>query len=104
MQTNFTIAQLADPEIQAADTILRQCVHCGFCTATCPTYVLLGDELDGPRGRIYMIKNLLESGQPVTAGTRIKWPEELMGRNSVTPCTSAKTAICRIGKLPTPDI
>jgi len=67
MQTNFTIAQLADPEIQAADTILRQCVHCGFCTATCPTYVLLGDELDGPRGRIYMIKNLLESDAPAPA-------------------------------------
>ena len=67
MRTDFTLAQLADPEIDAANTILRTCVHCGFCTATCPTYVLLGDELDGPRGRIYMIKNLLESGQPATA-------------------------------------
>ena len=67
MQTDFTLAQLADPEIDAANTILRKCVHCGFCTATCPTYVLLGDELDGPRGRIYLIKNLLESGQPPTA-------------------------------------
>ncbi len=67
MQTDFTTAQLADPEIQAADAILRQCVHCGFCTATCPTYVLLGDELDGPRGRIYMIKNLLESDAPAPA-------------------------------------
>ena len=67
MQTDFTLAQLADPEIEAANTILRKCVHCGFCTATCPTYVLLGDELDGPRGRIYMIKNVLESGQPPTA-------------------------------------
>ncbi|HEX9702743.1 MAG TPA: 4Fe-4S binding protein, partial [Rhodospirillales bacterium] len=46
MQTSFTIAQLADPEIDAANAILRKCVHCGFCTATCPTYVLLGDELD----------------------------------------------------------
>ena len=67
MRTDFPLAQLADPEIDAANTILRTCVHCGFCTATCPTYVLLGDELDGPRGRIYMIKNLLESGQPATA-------------------------------------
>ena len=67
MQTDFTLAQLADPEIKAANAILRQCVHCGFCTATCPTYVLLGDELDGPRGRIYMIKNMLESEKPAPA-------------------------------------
>jgi glycolate oxidase iron-sulfur subunit len=67
MQTDFTITQLADPEIKAADDILRKCVHCGFCTATCPTYVLLGDELDGPRGRIYMIKNMLESDAPAPA-------------------------------------
>ena len=67
MRTDFTLAQLADSETNAANSILRTCVHCGFCTATCPTYVLLGDELDSPRGRIYMIKNLLESGQPATA-------------------------------------
>jgi glycolate oxidase iron-sulfur subunit len=67
MQTSFTIAQLADPEIGAANAILRKCVHCGFCTATCPTYVLLGDELDGPRGRIYLIKDMLETGKPATA-------------------------------------
>ena len=67
MQTDFTPAQLADPEIKVADDILRKCVHCGFCTATCPTYVLLGDELDGPRGRIYMIKNMLESDAPAPA-------------------------------------
>ncbi len=60
MQTLFTLAQLADPDVAAADPILRACVHCGFCTATCPTYVLLGDELDGPRGRIYLMKNNLE--------------------------------------------
>jgi glycolate oxidase iron-sulfur subunit len=64
MQTSFTLAQLADPDTAEADKILRACVHCGFCTATCPTYVLLGDELDGPRGRIYLIKNNLESDQP----------------------------------------
>ncbi len=67
MQTSFTLAQLADPDVAAADPILRACVHCGFCTATCPTYVLLGDELDGPRGRIYLMKNNLESGAPPDA-------------------------------------
>lgn len=66
MQTNFSIAQLADPNIEAANDILRKCVHCGFCTATCPTYVLKGDELDSPRGRIYLMKEAFESGQPAT--------------------------------------
>src|SRR5215470_2487075 len=67
MQTSFTLAQLADPDIAEADRILRACVHCGFCTATCPTYVLLGDELDSPRGRIYLIKEMLEHDRPATA-------------------------------------
>ncbi|MFS8036172.1 glycolate oxidase subunit GlcF [Xanthobacter sp. AM11] len=67
MQTHFSLAQLADPHIQEADKILRACVHCGFCTATCPTYVLLGDELDSPRGRIYLIKDMLENDRPATA-------------------------------------
>ena len=66
MQTNFSPAQLADPHIKEAEKILRACVHCGFCTATCPTYVLLGDELDSPRGRIYLIKEMLEQDQPAT--------------------------------------
>jgi glycolate oxidase iron-sulfur subunit len=66
MQTNFTLAQLADPDIAEANKILRACVHCGFCTATCPTYVLLGDELDSPRGRIYLIKDMLENDRPAT--------------------------------------
>jgi glycolate oxidase iron-sulfur subunit len=66
MQTSFSLAQLADPDIQEADAILRACVHCGFCTATCPTYVLLGDELDSPRGRIYLIKDMLENDRPAT--------------------------------------
>lgn len=67
MKTEFTLAQLADPDIAEADKILRACVHCGFCTATCPTYVLLGDELDSPRGRIYLIKEMLEKDKPPTA-------------------------------------
>ncbi len=66
MQTNFTLAQLADPQIKETEKILRACVHCGFCTATCPTYVLLGDELDSPRGRIYLIKEMLEQDRPAT--------------------------------------
>ncbi|HET6519021.1 MAG TPA: glycolate oxidase subunit GlcF [Geminicoccaceae bacterium] len=66
MQTNFSPAQLADPDLQVANKILRTCVHCGFCTATCPTYVLLGDELDSPRGRIYLMKDMLENDRPAS--------------------------------------
>jgi len=66
MKTEFSLAQLANPDIAEADKILRACVHCGFCTATCPTYVLLGDELDSPRGRIYLIKEMLEKDRPPT--------------------------------------
>src|SRR3982751_3106092 len=66
MKTEFSIAQLANPDIAEADKILRACVHCGFCTATCPTYLLLGDELDSPRGRIYLIKDMLENDRPAT--------------------------------------
>ena len=66
MQTTFTAEQLADPDIKSSNQVLRTCVHCGFCTATCPTFVLLGDELDSPRGRIYLIKDMLESGRPAT--------------------------------------
>ena len=67
MQTNFSDAQLADPDTASSAKILRSCVHCGFCTATCPTYALLGDELDSPRGRIYLIKDMLENDRPATA-------------------------------------
>jgi glycolate oxidase iron-sulfur subunit len=67
MQTTFTLAQLMDPQVAESEKILRACVHCGFCTATCPTYVLLGDELDSPRGRIYLIKDMLEQERPATA-------------------------------------
>lgn len=66
MQTNFSLAQLADPQTARSEQVLRACVHCGFCTATCPTYVLLGDELDSPRGRIYLIKDMLENDRPAT--------------------------------------
>jgi glycolate oxidase iron-sulfur subunit len=66
MQTDFTPTQLADPAIAESAGILRKCVHCGFCTATCPTYMLLGDELDSPRGRIYLIKDMLEKDRPPT--------------------------------------
>ncbi len=66
MQTNFTPDQLKDSATASSEKILRTCVHCGFCTATCPTYLLLGDELDSPRGRIYLIKDMLESGKPAS--------------------------------------
>jgi glycolate oxidase iron-sulfur subunit len=67
MQTIFTAKQLADPDVASSAAIVRRCVHCGFCTATCPTYVLLGDELDSPRGRIYLIKDMLEHDKPASA-------------------------------------
>src|SRR5579872_4574373 len=66
MQTNFPPELLADTHVRESEKILRTCVHCGFCTATCPTYLLLGDELDSPRGRIYLIKDMLEGGKPAT--------------------------------------
>ncbi|MBB3944895.1 glycolate oxidase iron-sulfur subunit [Rhizobium skierniewicense] len=67
MQTSFTPQQLADPHVAQSEKILRKCVHCGFCTATCPTYVTLGNELDSPRGRIYLIKDMLENDRPADA-------------------------------------
>jgi glycolate oxidase iron-sulfur subunit len=67
MQTSFSAEQLADPGTAASEAQIRKCVHCGFCTATCPTYVLLGDELDSPRGRIYLMKEMLEKEQAPTA-------------------------------------
>ena len=69
MQTLFTEAQLQDPATSRSNEILRACVHCGFCTATCPTYQVLGDELDSPRGRIYLIKEMLETGRPADEKT-----------------------------------
>ena len=64
METNFSKEQLKDKDIKSSEKIFRKCVHCGFCNATCPTYKLLGDELDGPRGRIYLIKDMLENNKP----------------------------------------
>ena len=69
MQTHFTADQLADPQIAEADAILRKCVHCGFCTATCPTFVITGDERDSPRGRIWMLREVLESPETVSANS-----------------------------------
>jgi glycolate dehydrogenase iron-sulfur subunit len=88
VQTEFTPAQLLDPDTAESEKILRACVHCGFCTATCPTYVLLGDELDSPRGRIYLIKNMLEQGGPVPAETVTHIDRCLSCLACVTTCPS----------------
>ena len=69
MQTHFSPAQLEDPATASSERILRKCVHCGFCTATCPTYVLNGNELDSPRGRIILIKDMIENDRPADATT-----------------------------------
>ena len=69
MRTNFSLTQLASPDIATSNAILRSCVHCGFCTSTCPTYKILGDELDSPRGRIYLIKDMLEREVPAPIET-----------------------------------
>ena len=87
MQTNLADFIRDTPQGQEADRILRACVHCGFCNATCPTYQLLGDELDGPRGRIYQIKSVLE-GEPVTAETRDHLDRCLTCRACETTCPS----------------
>jgi glycolate oxidase iron-sulfur subunit len=88
MQTHFTEAQRAEPDIAVADKILRACVHCGFCTATCPTYVLLGDEADSPRGRIYLIKEMLERGRPADARTALHIDRCLSCLACMTTCPS----------------
>ena len=94
MQTSLTSDILNTPAGREADGILRSCVHCGFCTATCPTYQLLGDELDGPRGRIYLIKQMLE-GQPVTRETQSHLDRCLTCRACETTCPSG----VRYGRL-----
>jgi glycolate oxidase iron-sulfur subunit len=87
MQTHLAPEFQDTPEGQAAEAILRRCVHCGFCTATCPTYQLLGDELDGPRGRIYLIKQVLEGGTP-TVTTQQHLDRCLTCRNCESTCPS----------------
>ena len=87
MQTNLADFIKDTPEGREAEAILRACVHCGFCTATCPTYQLLGDELDGPRGRIYLMKQVLE-GKPATAKTQLHLDRCLTCRNCETTCPS----------------
>ena len=88
MQTNFTLAQLADPKTAEAEAILRKCVHCGFCTATCPTYVTLGNELDSPRGRIYLIKDMLENDRPADEKTALHIDRCLSCLACTTTCPS----------------
>ncbi|WP_192035001.1 glycolate oxidase subunit GlcF [Halomonas sp. YLGW01] len=91
MQTHFSQDDLKKPHIREADRVLRSCVHCGFCNATCPTYQLLGDERDGPRGRIYLMKELLESrddDDQVTEETRLHLDRCLTCRNCETTCPS----------------
>jgi glycolate oxidase iron-sulfur subunit len=94
METNLAPFIRDTPEGREADAILRACVHCGFCTATCPTYQLLGDELDGPRGRIYLIKEVLE-GEAVTAKTQLHLDRCLTCRSCETTCPSG----VRYGRL-----
>ncbi|TCK84061.1 glycolate oxidase subunit GlcF [Paraburkholderia sp. BL9I2N2] len=90
MQTNLDSHAKALPDAEEAESILRSCVHCGFCNATCPTYQLLGNELDGPRGRIYLIKQLLEGG-PVSDKTQLHLDRCLTCRNCETTCPSGVT-------------
>ena len=88
MQTHFSPAQLTDPEIADANAIFRACVHCGFCNATCPTYLLTGDELDGPRGRIYLIKDMLEADRPPAPSDVIHIDRCLSCLSCMTTCPS----------------
>jgi glycolate oxidase iron-sulfur subunit len=88
METNFTASQLANPALKEANDILRRCVHCGFCTATCSTYVLLGDERDSPRGRIYLIKDMLENDRNATDEVRFHIDRCLSCLSCMTTCPS----------------
>src|SRR5271169_4133798 len=88
MRTSFTLAQLADPDVAVSEKILRACVHCGFCNATCPTYLLDGNELDSPRGRIYLIKDMLEHDRPATAEVTLHIDRCLSCLACMTTCPS----------------
>jgi glycolate oxidase iron-sulfur subunit len=88
MKTEFSLVQLADPKFSRSNDILRNCVHCGFCTATCPTYTELGDERDSPRGRIYLIQQMLESGEPAPASTVTHIDRCLSCLSCMTTCPS----------------
>jgi glycolate oxidase iron-sulfur subunit len=88
MQTFFSLRALADPDMAETEKILRACVHCGFCTATCPTYLLTGDELDGPRGRIYLIKEMFEKERPADARTARHIDRCLSCLSCMTTCPS----------------
>ncbi len=113
MQTNFTAEQLRDPDTAESNKVLRTCVHCGFCTATCPTFLLLGDELDSPRGRIYLIKDMLETGRPATEDVARHVDRCLSCLSCMTTCPSgvhymhlvdhARTYIQRTFKRPWHD-
>ncbi|HEX8980131.1 MAG TPA: glycolate oxidase subunit GlcF [Parasulfuritortus sp.] len=105
MQTQLPAELLATPEGREADAILRNCVHCGFCTATCPTYQLTGDELDGPRGRIYLIKRMLETGQAGTA-TLHHLDRCLLCRSCETTCPSGVryARLAEIGRAVAEDL
>ncbi|MFO1124509.1 MAG: glycolate oxidase subunit GlcF [Methylocystis sp.] len=89
MQTFFSLRALADPDMAETEKILRACVHCGFCTATCPTYLLTGDELDGPRGRIYLIKEMFEKERPADARTARHIDRCLSCLSCMTTCPSS---------------
>lgn len=89
MQTHFSLRALADPDVAQSEKILRACVHCGFCTATCPTYLLTGDELDSPRGRIYLIKEMLENERPADARTARHIDRCLSCLSCMTTCPSS---------------
>jgi glycolate oxidase iron-sulfur subunit len=89
MQTHFSLAALADPDMARSERILRACVHCGFCTATCPTFLTTGDELDSPRGRIYLIKEMLENERPADARTTRHVDRCLSCLSCMTTCPSS---------------